>query len=313
MQLVEAGRVKLDVPAATYVPELAAVQVLEGDTLRAPRTPVTVRHLLTHTSGFGYEFLNQTLHDYVASGKVPSVMAGGDGFLKAPLMSDPGTRWEYGISSDWLGRLVEKVSGQSLDAYLRQRVFEPLGMKDTGFNVPPGKQARLIRHYRRREDGRLEEQPGPPARTVEFFSGGAGLFATASDYLTFARALMAGGQLGKARILSADSVALMGPTQSGERELRPQTPLMPPFMKVGAPLPGHPDKFGLGFALNTRPLGKGRGANTLSWSGVHNTFFWIDREKKVCVVLMMQMLPFMDDGPQALVEDFDRAVYAWLE
>ena len=114
MQLVEAGKVKLDEPAATYLPELGTVQILEGGKLRAPKTPMTVRQLMSHTSGFGYEFLNRELYEYVAKGKVPSVMAGGDAFVKAPLVSDPGTRWEYGIGIDWLGKLVEKVSGQSL-------------------------------------------------------------------------------------------------------------------------------------------------------------------------------------------------------
>jgi len=127
MQLVEAGKVKLDEPAATYLPELAAVQVLEGGALRAPKGPITVRQLLTHTSGFGYEFLNADLHDYAAKGKIPSAFTGGDGFMKAPLVFDPGARWEYGINTDWLGRLVEKVSGQTLEAYFRQHVFAPLG------------------------------------------------------------------------------------------------------------------------------------------------------------------------------------------
>jgi CubicO group peptidase (beta-lactamase class C family) len=311
MQLVEAGKVKLDEPAATYVPELAAVEVLDGQTLRAPRTPVTVRHLLTHTSGFGYEFLNKPLLDLVAQKKVASLLAGGDGFLKAPLVLDPGERWVYGINTDWLGRLVERVSGQSLDAYLRQRVFEPLGMNDTYFNVPPEKQARLLKHHHRLEDGGLQEDPPAPVAPVVFFSGGGGLYSTASDYLTFARALLAGGQLGKARILTAESVALMGRNQIGELVRRSAPSLMPQLLK-DAPLPGRPDKFGYGFALNSSPL-EGRGANTLSWAGIHNTFFWIDREKGLCAVLMTQMLPFLDEGPRAAMEDFERAVYAWRD
>ena len=194
MQLVETGKVKLDEPAATYLPELAAVPVLEDGALRAPKGPITVRQLLTHTSGFGYEFLNKELHDYAAQGKVPSVMAGGEGFMKAPLMLDPGTRWEYGINTDWLGKLVERVSGQSLEAYFRQAIFAPLGMDDTFFNVPPDKQPRVAGVYQRTADGALAEQPRPPAKPVEFFSGGGGLHSTAADYVRFARAMMAGGK-----------------------------------------------------------------------------------------------------------------------
>jgi len=313
MQLVEAGKVRLDEPAATYLPELAAVQVLEGGVRRAPKTPLTVRQLLTHTSGFGYEIFNADLRDYAAQGKVPSMMAGGDGFLKAPLLFDPGTRWEYGISTDWLGKLVEKVSGQSLEAYFRQAVFAPLGMDDTFFEVPPGKQPRLVSVHQRKEDGTLAAQPRPPAKPVEFFSGGGGLHSTAEDYLKFARAMMAGGRLGQRRILTPESVAMMGRNQIGELTLRPLPSFIPQLATDRAVMPGRPDKFGLGFAMNTQPLEKGRGANTLSWAGIYNTFFWIDRDKKVCAVLMTQMLPFLDDGPKALIDDFDRAVYAWRD
>jgi CubicO group peptidase (beta-lactamase class C family) len=312
MQLVESGKVKLDEPVATYLPELGQVQVLEaGGALRAPKTPVTVRHLLTHTSGFAYEFLDKTVLDAVAQGKVPSMMAGGDGYLKAPLVFDPGERWQYGISTDWLGRLIEKVSGQTLDAYLREHVFQPLGMEDTYFNVPAAKQARLVQRHRRLEDGRLEPLPQPPP--VTYFSGGGGLYSTAGDYMRFTRAVMAGGGRGQARILAPASIEQMGRNQLGERRLQRSVSLMPQLVRTVPSLPGRPDTFGLGFALNSAPLEKGRGANTMSWSGVHNTFFWIDRDRKLCAVLLTQVLPFMDEGAQALIDDFDRAVYAWRD
>ena len=313
MQLVEAGKVKLDEPAATYLPELGAVQVLENGALRAAKGQITVRMLLTHTAGFAYEFLNRELFDYASKGKVPSVMAGGDGFMKAPLLFDPGARWEYGIHTDWLGKLVEKVSGQTLEAYFKEHIFTPLGMADSFFEVPADKRPRLVPHFQRADDGKLVEQPAAPAQPVTFFSGGGGLHSTAEDYIKFARAMMAGGQLGQARILTAESVALMGQNQIGELELRPPTSVMPQLAKPGAILPGNLDKFGLGFALNTKPVEKGRGAGTLSWAGIFNTFFWIDRDKRVCAVLMTQFLPFLDDGSKALVDDFDRAVYAWRD
>jgi len=214
MQLVEAGQVKLDEPAATYLPELGTVRVLDGGTLRPPKSPITVRHLLTHTAGFGYEFMNRELFDLVSKKEVPSVMAGGDGFLKAPLLFDPGTRWEYGINADWLGKLVERVSGRSLEVYFREKIFDPLGMSDSFFKVPPDKESRLATRFQRKEDGSLAQQPRQPAKPGEFFSGGGGLHSTASDYLRFVRALMAGGQLGLHRILSAESVAMMGRIRS---------------------------------------------------------------------------------------------------
>lgn len=311
MQLVESGRVKLDEPAKTYVPDLAKAQVLDGGKLRPPKTPVTVRQLLTHTSGFGYEFMDRTLHEYVAQGKAPSMMSGSDGFLKAPLLFDPGTQWEYGISTDWLGRLVEQVSGLSLEEYFRRNIFAPLDMPDSFFNVPPEKQSRLAKVFQRKEDGSLVEQPPQAPKPVGFFSGGGGLFSTASDYVKFTRALLAGGQLGQRRILKPESVALMGQNQIGELALRPFSSLIPSLATDGAVLPGGLDKFGLGFALNTAPQPQGRGANTMSWVGIFNTFFWIDRDRKVCAVLMTQMLPGLDEGPRTLLEQFDRAVYVW--
>jgi len=310
MQLVEAGEIDLDEPAAAYVPELASVEVLENGERRPPKTKVTVRHLLTHTSGFGYEFLRPELLQLVTSGSLPSIGAGGDGFLAAPLLFDPGERWEYGISFDWLGRLVERVSGQTLEAYFRQRIFGPLGMKDTFFNVPVDEQARLVRRYQRGEDGGLVEQPPLPTQPIEFFSGGGGLYSTAGDYLTFTRALLGGGQLGPTRILKPETVALMGQNQIGELTPVPAQSVMPQLVH-DTRLPGQPDKFGLGFALNSSPIDGGRGRDTLSWAGIFNTFFWIDRERGVCAVLLTQMMPFLDDGPAQLVADFDRAVYAW--
>jgi methyl acetate hydrolase len=311
MQLVEAGQVKLDEPAATYLPELGTIQVLEGGTRRPPKSPVTVRHLLTHTAGFGYEFMNRELFDLVSKKEIPSLMAGGEGFLEAPLLFDPGTRWEYGTSTDWLGKLVERVSVRSLEVYFREKIFDPLGMPDSFFSVPPDKQSRLAGTFQRKEDGSLAQQPRRQAKPGEFLSGGGGLHSTASDYLRFIRALMDGGQLDQHRILSAQSVAMMGTNQIGDLTIRPFASLIPQVATDGATLPGALDKFGLGFALNSKSAGTPRGVNTLSWAGIFNTFFWIDREKHVAAVLMSQMLPGLDPGAQKLLEDFDRAVYEW--
>jgi CubicO group peptidase (beta-lactamase class C family) len=308
MQLVEAGKIRLDEPAATYAPELAGVQVLEGGSLRPPRSAVTIRQLLTHTSGFAYEFMNRSLRDYVAAGKAPSMMAGDGWFLKgAPLMFDPGTQWEYGIGTDWLGSIVEKLSGMSLERYFRSRIFDPLKMPDSFFDVPPGKQARLAAVFQRKPDGTLAELPRQPVAPKKFFSGGGGLYSTAADYIRFARALLAGGS----PVLKPESVGLMGRNQIGELSLRPLSSVMPQFAKDQAVIPGGLDKFGLGFALNSGTAGGGRGPNSMAWAGIYNTFFWIDREKKVCAVLMTQMLPGMDDGPAKLLADFERAVYEW--
>lgn len=317
MQLVERGLVKLDEPAAAYLPDLAKVQVLESydaktakALLRPPKTPLTVRRLLTHTSGFGYEFFDSKLRDYVASGALPSLFKGGEGFLNAPLMFDPGARWEYGISADWSGKLVEAVSKQSLEDYFHQHIFEPLGMTDTFFNVPADKQSGLVALHQRKDDGTLVEAPPQPMQPVKFFSGGGGLHSTAGDYLKFARMLLGGGKLGQVRILRAETVNLMEQNQIGDLTVGRIDSLVPQLATNGVRPMGALDKFGLGLAINTRPFEGGRAARSLAWSGIYNTFFWIDPANKTCAVLMMQILPFMDDAPRAVLEQFERTVYA---
>ena len=317
MQLVESGRVKLNEPVATYLPELSQLQVLEAfdsttkkATLRPPKTPPTVRQLLTHTSGFVYDFFDQKLHDYVASGAVPSVAKGDDSYLKAPLMFDPGTQWEYGISTDWLGKLVEKISGQSLEDYFHQHIFEPLGMKDTFFNVPEDKQARMVATYQRTSDGSLKQLPARPFTPVRFFSGGGGLYSTAGDYMKFMLMILNGGKLGNARILNSETVALMTRNQIGDLNLKELKSLAPQLASNPIRLPGSPDKFGLGFGINSKPFEGGRSAGSGSWAGIFNTYFWIDPSQKTCAVFLTQSLPFADPATIALFDQFERAVYA---
>ncbi len=225
-------------------------------------------------------------------------------------MFDPGSRWEYGISTDWLGKLVEKVSGQTLEDYFRQHIFQPLGMTDTFFNVPSRKQARVVAVHQRQEDGSFLEPPPEPFKPVRFFSGGAGLYSTANDYLKFARMLLDGGKLGNKRILQSQTVAQMSRNQIGDLMLVELRSLMPQFAKDPVRMPGSLDKFGLGFAINTKPVEGGRSSGSLAWAGVYNTFFWIDPPRKICAVIMMQILPFTDDAANSVVERFERAVYA---
>jgi CubicO group peptidase (beta-lactamase class C family) len=316
MQLVEQGRVKLDEPAATYLPELAKVQVLEEfdaktgkARLRPPKTPPTVRQLLTHTSGFVYDFLNEKIHSYAASGAIPSTGQGDDGFLKAPLVFDPGTRWEYGINTDWLGRLIEKVSGQTLEAYFHDHIFQPLGMNDTFFNVPAEKQARIVAMHIHQEDGSFAQPPPQPFQPVKFYSGGGGLYSTAGDYLKFERMLLDGGRLGSKRILKPETVAQMTRNQIGDLNLVQLHSMVPQLLKDPVRLPGSLDKFGFGLGINSKAVEGGRSAGSLSWDGILNTFFWIDPSRKTCAVILMQTLPFSDDTANEVVDKFERAVY----
>lgn len=317
MQLVESGKVKLDEPAATYLPELSQIKVLEEfdaatgkAKLRPPKTPPTIRQLLTHTSGFVYEFFDAKMHAYAATGAVSSIADGSDGFMKAPLMFDPGSRWEYGISVNWLGRLVEKISGQSLEDYFRRHIFQPLGMSDTFFNVSADKQARVVTIHQRREDGSFVEPPPRPFAPVRYYSGGGGLYSTASDYLKFERMLLGGGQLGQVRILRPETVAEMARNQIGDRTLVELRGTMPQLVSDPSRIPDSLDKFGFGFGINTKPVEGGRATGSLAWAGIFNTYFWIDPSRKTCAVVLMQYLPFGDDVALGVVDRLERAVYA---
>lgn len=319
MQLVESGRVKLDEPAATYLPDLAGVLVLEDfdaatkkATMRAPASPPTVRQLLTHTSGFAYDPFDPKLHAYVAAGAVPPMSVGDGGYLKAPLVFDPGTRWEYGISTDWLGRLVEKVSGQTLEQYFQEHIFKPLGMADTSFDVPAEKQGRVAALYLRQPEGNWGEPPQQPLEPARFYSGGGGLYSTADDYMKFARMVLDGGKSGEKRILRAKTVAEMSRNQLGELTLVPLHSQNPMVAKDPIRIPGGLDRFGLGFGINSKPVEGGRSAGSLSWAGIFNTYFWIDPQQKLCAVILTQILPFSDDAVIATAEEFERAVYANL-
>jgi methyl acetate hydrolase len=314
MQLVELGKVKLDEPAGTYLPELSRALVLDGTEastgkaiLRPPKTPITVRQLLTHTSGFVYDTWDTKLRDYRAAAAAVGT-SGGD-LPAEPLMFDPGTRWEYGTSTAWLGRLVEAVSGQTLEDYFRQHICQPLGMTDTSFNVSPAKQTRLVTLHQRMDDGNLVEVPQPPLEPVKVYRGDGGLYSTAPDYVKFMRMLLGGGQLGKVRILRPETVAMMRTNQIGALNLSEFKSTDPNRSKDGQ-VPGSLDKFGLGFALNTKPVESGRGAGSMAWAGLDNTYFWIDPAHKTCAVILMQILPFLDDAPVGVLRDFERAVYA---
>ncbi len=306
MQLVERGRVALDDPAQKYFPDFANQSVLESFDaatgaykLRPATRPVTVRHLFTHTSGLGYRFTSPILRDFKPRA----------GDTARPLLFEPGEQWMYGTSTDWLGRLVEKISGLALDDYFRRRIFAPLQMSDTFYDVPQAKQPRLVAAHRRQVDGSLVKLPVQPRPTGFKPVGGGGLSSTAGDYIRFTRMLLNGGILDGARILSAGSVEAMAQNQIGSvgvPALRSSAPTVSDdfsFIADGR------DKWGLGFLITTDAVPGKRSAGSLSWGGVNNTYFWVDRASGVAGVIMMQFLPFADRKALALYDAFERGVY----
>jgi methyl acetate hydrolase len=221
LQLIEAGNMRLDEPAATCLKEVADVGVLEAGKLRRPKSPVAVRQLLVHTSGFAYEFIHKDISEYASKGNAPSMAADGARFLKAPLVADPRVRWEYGISHG-LARIARRGSHRAIvRPYFERHIFEPLQMKYSFFVVPPAKQARVASVYQRKPDGGLEKLGASPFKPSGFLSGGGGLYSTAADYLQFSRALLAGGELGGRRILKQETIATMATNQIGDLALAP--------------------------------------------------------------------------------------------
>ena len=311
MQLIEQGRLTLDDPAEKYLPELAGLKVVEnfdaatgGYQLRPPASKPTVRHFLTHTSGLAYPFTSAIWRDF-------KPRAGETYPFGGPLLFDPGTRWHYSTSTDVVGKLVEAVSGQKLEDYFREHIFGPLKMNDTSYNVPESKGPRMVAQQQRagaRMDGAVELQKPQPGLTVAAPIGGGGLASTADDYGRFVRMLLNGGALDGARVLKAETVALMGQNHIGAVSV--------PALKSALPrsadftfIDDNKDKWGLGFLITTNQVAGKRSPGSLSWGGINNTFFWVDPAKGIAGVIMMQYLPFADAKALATYDTFERGAY----
>jgi len=315
LQLVEQGKLGLNDPVPPVDPALSAPQVLDGfdgsgvPILRPAKRPITLRHLLTHTAGFSYEQWDANTARYVKTTGMPSTPTGKTAALRLPLAFDPGERWEYGVNIDWVGLIVEAISGQKLDAYVQHHIAGPLGMKDTTFMTSPDQRARQTSVHQRVADGSLQPQPLETPFTPEFWAGGGGLYSTAGDYLTLLRAILHAGALDGTRILRPETVALMSQNHIGNLEAG--------ILKTTAParstdvdfFPGSSLKWGLGTMINAQPGPNGRSADTLTWAGIFNTHYWIDPARRLAAVLMTQVLPFGDPTTMRLYGQYERSVY----
>jgi methyl acetate hydrolase len=314
MQLVERGTLTLDGPVPAIDPALASPQVLTGfdaqgqPLLRPAKRPIALKHLLTHTAGFCYEIWNPDVARYLDATGTPRQFSGKLAALRQPLMFDPGERWEYGINIDWAGRLVEEVSGQQLDAYFAEHIFGPLGMNDTGFSPSPEQRARQAVVHQREADGSLTPQPLEELTPREFLNGGGALYSTAGDYLAFLQALLRGG----GGILKPETVALMGENHVGGLPagvLKTNDPLLTNDVDF---FPGQPVRWGLGYMLTPEPGPNGRGAGSVTWAGIFNSYYWLDPVTGVAGLIMTQILPFCDPQVLTLYGAFERELYAAL-
>jgi CubicO group peptidase (beta-lactamase class C family) len=318
MQLVERGKLALDRPAADVVPRLGEARVLEGfddagkPRLRAPRRPITLRHLLTHTAGFSYEIWSPDIARFQEVTGTPGITTCLNAALGTPLLFDPGDKWDYGINIDWVGKMVEAVSGQRLDRYLQDHLLGPLGMKDTSFKLSASQRERLSAIHQRAEDGSLAPIEFAMPEEPEFHMGGGGLYGTVVDYLSFCRMIMNGGTHDGTQVLQKGTVDLMAQNHIGALEVGVLKTAIPPLSRDVELFPGMSKKWGLSFLINTQTVPGGRSANSLAWAGLANTYFWIDRTKRVCGVFASQLLPFYDDTAIELLGKFETAVYEAL-
>jgi methyl acetate hydrolase len=314
MQLVEQGRLGLDDPVDKYLPELAAPKVFESFDaatgeyrLRPASRPITVRHVLTHTSGLAYPFTSATWRDF-------KPRAGETYAFGGPLLFDPGERWHYSTSTDVVGRLVEVVSGQKLEDYFRQNIFTPLKMTDTSYNVPQEKGPRLVAQQQRagdRMDGAIVLQPTQLGLTIPAPIGGGGLASTANDYGRFMRMFLNNGELEGQRVLKAETVALMGQNHIGNIAMPALKTHLPRSADFSFIAEGR-DKWGLGFLITADQVPGKRSPGSLSWGGINNTYFWIDPSRGVAGTIMMQYLPFADAKALAVYDAFERGTYQLL-
>ncbi len=311
MRLVEAKRLILDAPAVELLPELREIQVLEGfdaagqPMLRAPKRAITLRHLLTHTSGFSYEMWSQeTIAARKALG-LPPMPSGKRAALMLPLLFDPGEAWHYGIGMDWAGRAVEAATGQTLGEHFAQTIFGPLGMTDTAFRLTDAMRARLAPIHARGVDGSLTPIDMIVEQNPEFESGGGGLYSTARDYLVFARMILNGGRHGSERLLKPETVALMAQDQIAPLSVQPMVSAMPGATNDADFFPGLPCGWGLSFLVNRRPSPQGRSAGGLAWAGLANTFYWIDHGRGTTGIFLSQVLPFFDAKAVGLFREFE--------
>lgn len=316
MKLVEEGRIALDQPMKEIAPEIGQAQVLTGfdgsgkPQTRAPQRDVTLRHLLSHTSGYSYDLFNTQVANYMQYHQLPSITTCKFDALKAPLVFDPGERWEYGIGIDWAGRIVEIVSGLKLAAYLDQHFLAPLAMHDTRFVLRPDMQARLVQAAARTPDGGLAPTDFEFPSDGDFHMGGGGLYSTGQDYLRFTRMILGGGSLDGTRILQPATVALMGQNAIGDIAVPPFVSDNPALALSADIFPGQIARWGLSFVINTEDIPGCRAANSLAWAGVHNTFFWIDPTRQLTAVLMMQLLPANDPQVLGTLIGYEQALYA---
>jgi CubicO group peptidase (beta-lactamase class C family) len=315
MILIDRGEMDFDTPVEEVLPEFAGIRVLEGwdgDTprLRPPRVRATVRHLATHTSGLEYEFWNPAVRRYLARTGHPTILSGTRASMFYPMLFDPGTRWGYGVGIDWLGLMVERVSGRRIDAFLRENLLEPLGMVDTDVEVRDHMAPLLAVVKARTEEGGFADFALAPPSEPEVYGMGHALYSTPRDYMRFLGMFLNRGALDGNRVLSEEGVARMLENHIGPLRFGRMATAAPRVSADFDPFPGTPLTHSFGFLRNEADIPLMRRAGSQGWAGVLNTHYWFDPASDLAAVIMTQTLPFGEPRFMRTYEAFERAAYA---
>jgi hypothetical protein len=311
LQMVERGELSLDGPIAEVIPELATPKVLTGfgadgtPQYRPAARPITLRHLLTHSAGFGYDMWNEEVLALTTRHGVPRIPTNAASISNIPLLFDPGTRFNYGINVDFVGHAISVVSGRGLDEVLRTAIFTALGMTDTCFVPGESQVARRVLTRQVQQDGSLATVPWRPPSRMAYMAGGGGLYGSAADYLRFLREMLAGAP----NLLRPETFAEMERNQIGDLTVGPMTSCAPAASRDVSWYPGNTLRWGLGFLLNEQQTPQGRSPGSLAWAGLPNHYYWIDRKRDVCGVFMGFLLPFSDARAMAGFWGWEKAVY----
>jgi len=315
MQLVEKEFLDLDTPASAIIPYLGEVEVLEGfsatgeSVFRSPKRPITLRHLLTHTSGFSSDWCNALLDQYISATGHPRMFTGKKKALEVPLVFDPGEKWGYGISLDWAGLILEEITGITLHEYIRTHITEPLGMSDTTYFPSDEMKSRMTSVHTPQVSKGFEANEHVISREREYWGGGGGLYSTVGDYMKFIRMILNGGRTADSQLFKPETIELMTHNAMGDNRVEMLISAHKDIANNAEFFPGLEKTWGLTFQINEQKTRTGRSTGSLSWSGIFNTYFWIDRERNIGGVFLSQLRPWMDVSALTLFEKFEASVY----
>lgn len=314
-QLIDKNLLSLDTKLKTFFPEIADRKVIEGfdekgdPVFKDATNDITIGHLITHTSGFAYEIWNENISKLVERGDLASAFSADDEFLKAPLVFDPGTSWEYGIGIDWLGVIIEKIGECTLQDYMKKNIFEPLEMHDTSYDFPEEEHNRVVNVYGRNGND-YQEMPFSIPKKSAFYSGGGNLISSLDNYSKFLKVFLNSGKSNEVQILSSASTESML-TSLNKDVLMTKMPTVTPMLSNDVDFfPQSPKSWSPGFMINHIDIESGRPKMSGGWAGLFNSYFWIDKKNNIAGLILMQMLPFADEGCFNTLEAFEKSIYS---